>query len=51
MITSFVKFAENVVSVLEGGDGDLVCCGEDMKLIQHQETAAMALNQEIELTL
>jgi desulfoferrodoxin-like iron-binding protein len=23
----------NVVMVLEGGDGDLVCCGEDMKLL------------------
>ena len=24
----------NVVSVLEGGDGDLVCCGEDMRLLR-----------------
>lgn len=23
----------NVVAVLEGGDGDLVCCGEEMKLL------------------
>ncbi|MCF8050604.1 MAG: desulfoferrodoxin FeS4 iron-binding domain-containing protein [Desulfobacterales bacterium] len=23
----------NVVFVLEGGDGDLVCCGEEMKLL------------------
>lgn len=23
----------NVVAVLEGGDGDLVCCGEEMKLV------------------
>lgn len=27
----------NVVSVLEGGDGDLVCCGEEMKLLNQQE--------------
>lgn len=23
----------NIVEVLHGGDGDLVCCGEDMKLL------------------
>lgn len=27
----------NVVSVLQGGDGDLVCCGEDMKLLSGEE--------------
>jgi len=27
----------NVVSVLEGGDGDLVCCGEDMQLLSEEE--------------
>ena len=23
----------NVVAVMHGGDGDLVCCGENMKLV------------------
>jgi len=27
----------NVVFVLEGGDGDLVCCGENMKLLTSDE--------------
>lgn len=27
----------NVVYVIEGGDGDLVCCGEEMKLLQGKE--------------
>jgi len=27
----------NVVSVLESGDGDLVCCGEDMLLLSKDE--------------
>jgi superoxide reductase len=27
----------NVVSVLNGGDGDLVCCGEDMRLLSKEE--------------
>ena len=27
----------NVVYVLDGGDGDLVCCGEDMKLLNEEE--------------
>jgi superoxide reductase len=27
----------NVVSVLQGGDGDLVCCGEDMRLLNKEE--------------
>lgn len=29
----------NVVKVLEGGDGDLVCCGQDMDLLSSQEAA------------
>ncbi|MGA6925021.1 MAG: desulfoferrodoxin FeS4 iron-binding domain-containing protein [Desulfosarcina sp.] len=27
----------NVVQVLEGGSGDLVCCGEEMKLLTSDE--------------
>lgn len=27
----------NVVSVLEGGDGDLVCCGAEMQLLSKEE--------------
>ncbi|MGD2037691.1 MAG: desulfoferrodoxin FeS4 iron-binding domain-containing protein [Desulfobacterales bacterium] len=27
----------NVVSVLQSGDGDLVCCGEEMKLLSGEE--------------
>jgi superoxide reductase len=27
----------NVVSVLEAGDGDLVCCGENMRLLSGEE--------------
>jgi superoxide reductase len=27
----------NVVSVLQGGDGDLVCCGEEMVLLSDEE--------------
>lgn len=27
----------NVVLVLEGGDGDLVCCGEDMQQLAPDE--------------
>jgi superoxide reductase len=27
----------NVVSVLQGGDGDLVCCGEEMNLLSEEE--------------
>lgn len=30
----------NVVLVLEGGDGDLVCCGEDMTLLTSDEAKA-----------
>lgn len=26
----------NIVEVLEGGDGDLVCCGEEMKLFEEK---------------
>ena len=28
----------NVVAVLVGGDGDLVCCGEDMQLVSEGES-------------
>jgi superoxide reductase len=28
----------NIVEVLHGGDGDLVCCGEEMKLFEEKET-------------
>jgi superoxide reductase len=27
----------NVVAVLQSGDGDLVCCGEDMQLVSESE--------------
>ena len=27
----------NVVSVLEAGDGDLACCGENMRLLSGEE--------------
>lgn len=27
----------NVVTVLQGGDGDLVCCGEDMQLVSESD--------------
>jgi superoxide reductase len=27
----------NVVFVMEGGDGDLVCCGEEMKLLSGED--------------
>jgi superoxide reductase len=27
----------NVVSVLQGGDGDLVCCDEEMVLLSEEE--------------
>ena len=27
----------NVVSVLHGGDGDLVCCDEEMQLLSEEE--------------
>jgi len=30
----------NVVFVLEGGDGDLVCCGEKMRLLTSDEAKA-----------
>jgi len=32
----------NVVLVLEGGAGDLVCCGEDMKLLDSDEAKAFS---------
>ena len=28
----------NIVEVLEGGDGELVCCGEEMKLFEESTT-------------
>ena len=28
----------NIIEVLEGGDGKLVCCGEDMKLFEESST-------------
>jgi superoxide reductase len=28
----------NVVYVLESGEGDLVCCGEEMKLLTDEES-------------
>jgi len=27
----------NIVAVLQGGDGDLVCCGKDMQLVSESE--------------
>lgn len=30
----------NVVRVLQGGEGDLVCCGEDMKLLTSDDAKA-----------
>jgi superoxide reductase len=30
----------NVVLVLQGGKGDLVCCGEDMKLLASNDAKA-----------
>jgi len=32
----------NVVLVLEGGDGDLVCCGENMNLLTSDEAKAFS---------
>ncbi|BBO78194.1 hypothetical protein DSCW_56110 [Desulfosarcina widdelii] len=32
----------NVVLVLEGGDGDLVCCGENMHLLTSDEAKAFS---------
>jgi superoxide reductase len=32
----------NVVLVLEGGDGDLVCCGENMTLLTSGEAKAFS---------
>ncbi len=29
----------NVVEVLEGGDGDLVCCGQNMKKLDEEQAA------------
>src|SRR6056297_567682 len=36
----------NVVEVLHGGDGELVCCGEPMKLLSEQ-TADMAKEKHV----
>ena len=30
----------NVVSVLYGGKGDLVCCGKEMQLLSEEDTKA-----------
>ena len=27
----------NVAAVIQGGDGDLVCCGEDMQLVSESD--------------
>lgn len=27
----------NIVAVMQGGDGDLICCGEDMQLVSESE--------------
>ena len=27
----------NIVAVMQGGDGDLVCCGEDMQLVSESD--------------
>ena len=32
----------NIVMVLEGGEGDLVCCSENMKLLSSDEAKAFA---------
>ena len=32
----------NIVYVLEAGDGDLICCGEEMELLQGDEAKAYA---------
>ncbi len=32
----------NIVFVLEGGSGDLVCCGENMTLLTSDEAKAFA---------
>jgi superoxide reductase len=34
----------NVVMVLEGGDGDLVCCGENMRLLTSDEAKRVSEN-------
>ena len=31
------KICGNIVAVLQGGDGDLVCCGEEMQLVSESE--------------
>jgi superoxide reductase len=32
----------NVVWVVEGGSGDLVCCGENMRLLEKDEAKAFS---------
>jgi desulfoferrodoxin-like iron-binding protein len=32
----------NVVFALEGGDGELICCGEEMKLLTSDKARAFA---------
>lgn len=32
----------NIAYIVEGGDGDLVCCGEEMRLLQPDEAKAFA---------
>jgi superoxide reductase len=27
----------NIAAVIQGGDGDLVCCGEDMRLVSEND--------------
>jgi len=31
------EVCDNIVAVIQGGDGDLVCCGEDMQLVNESE--------------
>lgn len=34
----------NVVSVVQGGDGDLVCCGQNMRLLSEEEVGKLSMN-------
>lgn len=29
---------DNIIEVLQGGDGDLICCGQEMKLFEEHST-------------
>jgi len=31
----------NVVSVVQGGDGDLVCCGQNMRQLSEEEVSKL----------